>query len=373
MANPTSQPAPTADAPQASTIPTVSLPSLSSADAAVRESAQRELLRGFRDLGLVFLSDTGFDTERLERLYAGFLSFTQWEDARKRALARADLWYQRGWTPPNTEVATASTGQPDFKECFFAACLEADPQAARLYPELYAENVWPEGLADFEANYEGVARDLQNVGEALLGACEHALSLPADTLVRGVSGGPHVTRLLRYLPVSAQNLADGVLWGENHTDFNALTLLPGGRFLDPSAAFCEPPSDGGGLYLTLRGKDDGGTLQRIRGRAPRGCVIAQVGQQLEVLTGGHLWATPHEIEAPATPGYSRLSCAHFVHLNPRETLFPIAPYDDEAAQAAYRPPVLAGTYDLKTLVDIGLAPTSALDRLGYGNGERLKG
>jgi hypothetical protein len=38
---------------------------------------------------------------------------------------------------------------------------------------------------------------------------------------------------------------------------------------------------------------------------------------------------------------------------------------------AYSPPVLAGTYSIKTLVDIGLAPPSALDKLGYRHYERL--
>ncbi|MGZ3458089.1 MAG: isopenicillin N synthase family dioxygenase, partial [Archangium sp.] len=37
----------------------------------------------------------------------------------------------------------------------------------------------------------------------------------------------------------------------------------------------------------------------------------------------------------------------------------------------YAPPVLAGTYDIKTLVDIGLAPASALDQLGYRHYDRL--
>jgi hypothetical protein len=36
------------------------------------------------------------------------------------------------------------------------------------------------------------------------------------------------------------------------------------------------------------------------------------------------------------------------------------------------PPVLAGTYAIKTLVDIGLAPKSAIDKLGYRHYDRLE-
>jgi hypothetical protein len=39
-----------------------------------------------------------------------------------------------------------------------------------------------------------------------------------------------------------------VLWGEEHTDFNLLTLLPGGRFYRDGVADVRP-RDGGGLYL----------------------------------------------------------------------------------------------------------------------------
>jgi isopenicillin N synthase-like dioxygenase len=109
----------------------------------------------------------------------------------------------------------------------------------------------------------------------------------------------------------------------------------------------------------------------IRGAVPAGCIIAQVGQELEILTGGAFLATPHVVTAPKTPGYARLSCAHFVHLHPLETLFPLAPFRTPETVRAYAPPVLAGTYGLKTLVDIHLAPPSALDALGYRHYDRL--
>jgi len=102
-------------------------------------------------------------------------------------------------------------------------------------------------------------------------------------------------------------------------------------------------------------------------------VVAQVGQQLEILTGGTFQATPHVITAPKTPGYSRLSSAHFVHLHPYRLLFPMERFRTVDVIRAYRPPVLAGTYDLKTLVDIHLAPPSALDQLGYRHYDRLAG
>jgi isopenicillin N synthase-like dioxygenase len=92
---------------------------------------------------------------------------------------------------------------------------------------------------------------------------------------------------------------------------------------------------------------------------------------LEILTGGTFLATPHVVTAPGTPGYSRMSSAHFMHLHSNAVLYPFAPFRTDEAVRDYSPPVLAGTYSIKTLVDIGLAPREALDRLGYRQYDRL--
>src|SRR5690606_18480387 len=103
-----------------------------------------------------------------------------------------------------------------------------DPICKIHYPQIYADNIWPE-LPDFAERYEAVGRALQAAGETLLRGAALALDLPEETFVELVSGGPHVFRLLRYLPLDADQIDQGVLWGEEHTDFNLLTLLPGGR------------------------------------------------------------------------------------------------------------------------------------------------
>ena len=96
-----------------------------------------------------------------------------------------------------------------------------------------------------------------------------------------------------------------------------------------------------------------------------------MGQQLEILTGGTFLATPHVITAPGVSGWSRQSAAHFMHVHTGKVLFPLPRFCTPEVARAYAPPVLAGTYDIKTLVDIGLAPASALDQLGYRHYDRL--
>jgi isopenicillin N synthase-like dioxygenase len=334
------------------------------ADGPARTQAAAALRDAFSHFGLVYVKGHRLDAAEIDGFYDSFMRFTRTPEADKRAFARGDLWYQRGWTPPNTEQAVVAGGQPDFKECFFAATEPLDEELRAQYPQLYCDNVWPDD-DEFRTRYLSIGHKLHEAGVALLRGCALALDLPEDTFVDMIAGGPHVTRVLHYLALRPEQVNTGILWGEEHTDFNLLTLLPGGRFYDPTGRSCARPDDQSGLYLRTRAG------HKVQGRPPEGCLVAQVGQMLEILTGGALLATPHVVTAPGTPGYSRMSSAHFIHLHSNQLLFPLPRFRSPEAVREYSPPVLAGTYSMKTLVDIGLAPASALDRLGYRQYERL--
>jgi isopenicillin N synthase-like dioxygenase len=353
-------------------IPIVDLTDLASHDPAANRRATDALVRAFGDFGLVFVRSHGIHGPTLDRFYDRFLAFTSQPEEVKRPYGRADIWYQRGWTPPNTERAVIAGGQPDFKECWFAAPEPLDPLARQQYPQIYADNLWPEGDDAFRSTLLTVGHQLHQVGLTLLRGCAASLGLPPYRFEALVDGGPHVTRALKYLPLTEDQLGTGILWGEEHTDFNLLTLLPGGRFLDPQGQRCPRPDDQSGLYLRTRASAEHPHGQMVRGLAPDGCLVAQVGQELEILTGGRFLATPHVIRAPLTPGFTRMAMAHFIHLHAHQVLQPLPPFQTPETIRAYSPPVLAGTYGLKTLVDIGLAPAEALDQLGYRHYDRLE-
>lgn len=354
-----------------SKIPVLDLADLTSRDPMVRANAAEAIRVGYGHFGLLYVKGHGIDPTALDAFYDQFLSFCRWSDEAKRPYGRADLWYQRGWTPPNTEQAVVAGGQPDFKECYFCAPEPFHRRDQALYPQIYADNVWPEGLSGFRDGMMSVGHQLHVIGLQLLRGCAMALRLPEETFTKLTDNGPHVTRALRYLPLTEKQIGTDILWGEEHTDFNLLTLLPGGRFLDPSGQSCPRPDDRSGLFLRTRPTEQNPNGELVSGTAPPGCIVSQVGQQLEILTGGRLLATPHVITAPATAGYSRLSMAHFVHVHTDTVLFPLEPFCDEATVRSYGPPVLSGTYAIKTLVDIALAPKSALERLGYRHYDRL--
>lgn len=353
-------------------IPTVDLEDLRSADAARVDAACGAIREAFGRYGLAYVKGHGVDAGAVTRMYDGFRAITRRPTAEKEPYARKADWYQRGWTPPNTEVAVAAGGQPDFKECWFAAPYERDAELAAQYPELFPGNVWPDGEDAWARDYLAVGRALHEAGLALLRGAARALALPEATFADVCEGGAHVTRVLHYLALAPDQVDKGILWGEEHTDFNLLTLLPGGRFVSPAGAPAPKPDDKSGLFLRTRGTPENPGGVQVRGRPPEGCIVAQIGQQLEILTGGRFVATPHVITAPGVPGWTRDSAAHFMHANPNRVLYPLPAFLDDATRKAYGPPVLAGTYAIKTLVDIGLAPPSAIDKLGYRHYDRLE-
>ena len=108
-------------------IPTVDLDDLR-ADVPRRDAARAAICEGFGAYGLVYVRGHGIAPESLDAFYDAFTHFTAQPEAAKRPFARPDIWYQRGWTPPNTEQAVAGGGQPDFKECYFAAPMPLDPE-----------------------------------------------------------------------------------------------------------------------------------------------------------------------------------------------------------------------------------------------------
>lgn len=354
----------------AGVIPILDLADIDSSAPEAQKRAGAAVREGFGTYGLIYVRSHGIDMQTLAKFYGAFTEFVGWPEEKKSKFRGTDIWYQRGWTPANTEKAVIAGGQPDFKECFFIAPHEPEAVCKAQYPEIYADNLWPD-LEGFRPSYLSVAEQLHGAGLRILEACAAAFDLSRRAFVDVVEGGPHVTRALRYLPLDESQIRANVLWGEEHTDFNLLTILPGGQFYDLSNEPCSRPDDHSGLSLRTRASAEHPRGELVRGKAPEGCIVAQVGQHLEILTGGELLATPHVITAPKVPGYSRNSMAHFIHAHPHQKLYPLAPFQTDEAVRAYSPPVLAGTYAIKTLVDIGLAPPEALGKLGYRHYNRL--
>lgn len=216
----------------------------------------KALAYGLGELGLIHIQNHQINQEQLNQFYQKFDQFCSKPTAEKEKLSQASIWFQRGWTPPDTEKAVLAGGQPDFKECYFVAPESLDPILQAEYPQIFADNIWPDDIKEtaFDKSYLEIGQRLHQIGLHLLEGTALALGLPKTQFTDIVKGGAHVTRALHYLPLKESQLNLGIRWGEEHTDFNLLTLLPGGRFYYKDGTPYQPKGVSG-LYLRARAND----------------------------------------------------------------------------------------------------------------------
>jgi isopenicillin N synthase-like dioxygenase len=291
----------------------------------------------FRDIGFVFLREPEI-TAKLPRIYAEFRKTFDLPYWIKAQYAHPKIFYQRGWTPPFTEEAIAcrapGTGKKkaDAKENWFMGpILAADHPLKKQYPGLYADNVWPDETPGLSAAMGELYSDLDRAGRKILSAVERYLNFPEGYFGDVLRDAPSVMRAIYYPPVT-QDMVGNIVWGCMHTDINLVTVLP--------------PSTRSGLRIRRR---DG---QWIPGAAPADCVIVQVADMLDYLTGGELMSAAHEVKAPEQPtAEGRISAAHFMHARSDVKLKPKVDGPDAAAY----PPITAGELLVRRLRAIGLA------------------
>src|SRR5690554_1138964 len=100
-------------------IPVVDLSDISSPRSEVRAHAAAQIRRAFGHFGLIYIRNHGVDMERLEAFYDAYLAFCAQPEAEKQKMSTPSIWYQRGWTPPNTEKAVVAGGEPEVRRrCF---------------------------------------------------------------------------------------------------------------------------------------------------------------------------------------------------------------------------------------------------------------
>jgi isopenicillin N synthase-like dioxygenase len=171
-------------------------------------------------------------------------------------------------------------------------------EGAEGYWRLQGPNLWPSTPSAFRAAFERWDAALSGVGLRLL---RHwAVSLGADEDVFDVAFADQpatLIKVVRYPGTDVTPQGVGV-----HKDSGVLTLL-----------LVEPDSEG--LQVEL------GPQQWIDVPPVPDALIVNIGELLEVATGGYLRATRHRVRAPR-PGTDRVSIPYF--LNPAlDALVPI--------------------------------------------------
>ncbi|CDQ46070.1 isopenicillin N synthase family dioxygenase [Mycolicibacterium neoaurum] len=202
-----------------------------------------------------------------------------------------------------------TNGQVDWREQIDIGPERATVPGAEGYWRLQGPNLWPEQPTGFRAAFEDWDRSLSAVGLRLLRLWAESLGAAADLFDDAFAGLPAtLIKVVRYPGGAASDQGVGA-----HKDSGVLTLL-----------LVEPDSTGLQVELTAGEWVDVPPVP--------GAFIVNIGELLEVATGGYLRATRHRVLSPK-PGTDRVSIPYF--LNPAlDATVPLIVLPDELAALA---------------------------------------
>ena len=183
-----------------------------------------------------------------------------------------------------------------------------------LWRNLRGPNQWPETLPSLRPSVEDWMDGMYDIGTLLTRALADSLGLGTDYFNKCFSPkGDARLKLIRYRVPETGGSSQGVGW---HHDTGFLTFIMQDEI--------------GGLQVDIDGKIIDATAISVAGE---NALVMNMGEMLQVATGGYLRATPHRVKSPP-PGRERHSIAYF--FNPRlEAKFEPIPLPPELAGEAH--------------------------------------
>lgn len=211
------------------------------------------------------------------------------EDVLKK-YERPETHYSFGWSHGRESFK----GKPDLtKGSWYANPIWDDPacgdQATQAkYPYAASHNEWPSELPELESAFKTMGKLIYDVAQPIVKQCDKlvAASFPthkADLHEKTFTNSKLVVgRLLHYYP------GQGESWCGWHNDNSVITgLVPAMWLNSETEDEVTGVSSDAGLYVQSRSK----TVQRVA--VPPDCLLFQIGESAQILSGGVLGATPH--------------------------------------------------------------------------------
>ncbi|KAF8716255.1 hypothetical protein HU200_026539 [Digitaria exilis] len=273
---------------------------------------------GPRGLGIVSIAGVPGYPELRKRLLRLAPRFVNLPDDAKKELEDPDSRYHIGWS--HGKEKHENGGWDTSKGSYFANPIfdvpTTDDVLVTRYPSYCRPNIWPtDHLPEFETAFKDLGKLMLEVGLMLAHHCDHYVMQQGvrqyvgenleQTLVR--SRCPK-GRLLYYFPKQFSKENEGVQsvssWCGWHTDYGFLTGLTCGLFARKSEEV--PCPHGSGLYVRTRDN------QVLKVTFEDDELAFQIGETAEILSSGHLCATPHCVKAPSSENTSDVGRSTFV-------------------------------------------------------------
>ncbi|KAL6848639.1 hypothetical protein ACP4OV_021222 [Aristida adscensionis] len=260
---------------------------------------------GPHGLGIISIADVPAFAELRKKLLRLAPRVAGLPDDVKKELENPDSRYGVGWSHGKQKL---ESGKFDtFKGSYFANPIfdipTTDDVLVTRYPSFCRPNIWPTNhLPEFEIAFKDLGKLMFEVGLMLAHHCDRYVMLQGVGSYDGESleqiiarSRSHKGRLLYYFPRQfSKHKEDGESissWCGWHTDYGSLTGLTCGLFMRNSMEITCPDS-GAGLYIRTRDN------QVVKVILEDDELAYQIGETAEILSRGHLCATPHCVQAP---------------------------------------------------------------------------
>jgi isopenicillin N synthase-like dioxygenase len=278
---------------------------------------------GDNGLGAIIVTDIpNFKNEKIKLLKLSKV-FGELPTEVQEKYENPETYYSFGWSRGKEKM---KSGKPDFaKGSFYNNPIYDEPttdkKLIKKYPANYSKNIWPsEDVPDMEYEFKKLGGFMYQVGINILKNCDKFLKkkigdeYPDYNLTNIIKGSKtYKARLLHYyeLPQNRNTELDAACgW---HLDHGGLTILTKALYLDENFNEVSEPNDAG-LYI----KDRNGKIHH--GVIPENALLCQVGEILQILSGGYLQATPHAVRSSKLKGVTRETFPVFIDCNVEQNI-----------------------------------------------------
>lgn len=253
------------------TIPTIDISPLRNPAHPDHHSTIEAILAACTDIGFLSITGTGIAPESVDQVRQTCRDIFAVEAASKwqQAVTRENY---RGYIPMGFFTPNDGSGSADKYEGYKLHHEVAPDAPIRQDCPLYGPNLWPDELPQAREVILGYWQELDAVADLLLAALETGLELPAQCLQQAFRLPLTNMSLLHYPPQAPDEPGFGI---HPHKDTDALTIIA--------------PDPVGGLEVQTRD----GTW--ITPNCPPGGFVVNIGDMLELWSGGRLVSTPHRV------------------------------------------------------------------------------
>jgi isopenicillin N synthase-like dioxygenase len=232
----------------------------------------RQVEDACRDIGFMYVRGHGIAPEVINRIREAVIAYFD-RPLHEKCRDRISRENYRGYIPARFFSPNSGDTNADHYEGYKLHFETAEDDPICHECDLYGSNKWPEAPAGFRQAVLDYWRACDNAANALLGILADIMGVSRDEFLQLFEKPLTNMTLLHYPPQAADESGFGI---HPHKDTDALTILV--------------PDKVGGLMVKKRNGD-----QWIEVSAPDDAVVVNIGDLLELWSGGYFVSTPHKV------------------------------------------------------------------------------